>query len=156
MIDRTRHDEEEIRQPIQVHDDLGINLAAAETDNAAFRAAAHRPREMQERARRRSARQNESPQGRQLRLEPIDGRFEALHVGWRHGRFRHPVGDPGRRVRQLGSNREEVPLNPFERRRKIGIDAGGAGRTDAGIQLVNLAIGIDAGVGLGDARVVEQ
>ena len=64
--------------------------------------------------------------------------------------------DPLARIGQLRAEREQVALNANERLVEIGIEAGGARQAEPGVQLVDLAVGVDAGVGLADARAVEQ
>ena len=80
MVHGPGHHKQQIRQPIEIDDHARLDGIGAKADDAAFGAATHRPREMQQRAGRRSARENEPPQRRQLRFEAIDRGFEQLDL----------------------------------------------------------------------------
>ena len=59
MIDDPSHHEQEVREAVHVDDDDRVNGAVAQTDNATFGTAAHRPCEMKRRTGRASAGEDE-------------------------------------------------------------------------------------------------
>jgi hypothetical protein len=81
---------------------------------------------VQQRARRRSARQDEPAERRQLTLEPIDRLLEALDVGFCDRGLGHAVRDPRRRIGQARPEREEILLNLLECAPEVRIETGGA------------------------------
>ena len=95
-------------------------------------------------------------QRRQLGLEPIDQRSSRATSASRRARFRD-AGRSCRRIGEAGAEREQIALDLHERAvdvRRRRVDAIARGR--AGVQLVDLAVRVDPGVGLADARAVEQ
>src|SRR5688572_9697863 len=80
MIDDTRHHEQQIGQTVYVPEHLRFDLIGAERHNRSLGAPADGPRKVQQRARAIAAREDETAQRRQLRLESIDPLFEPLDI----------------------------------------------------------------------------
>ncbi len=95
-------------------------------------------------------------QRRQLGLEPVDDALEPLDVGGGDCRLGHPRGDARRRVGEAGAEGEQVPLDRLEIGDKIRVREERPRGADAGVQLVDLAVGVDAGIGLRHPGLVEQ
>ena len=93
MIDDAGNDEQEIGEPIDVCEQMRLDMIRTERDNRSFGAAAHGPREMQQRTGSIAAGQNEAAQRREFCLESIDPLFESSNVGVRHRDFRDTFCD---------------------------------------------------------------
>ena len=83
-------------------------------------------------------------------------RLESRDVGVGDEGAGHARGQTLRRVGQLRADGEQIALNVHELRIEIGIDAAGAHQPEPGVQLVDLAVRVDARIGLADATVVEE
>ncbi len=156
MIHGARHHEQQIGQSIEVDDQDRLDRAGPERDHAPLGATADGARQVQQRARRRSARQNEPAQRRQLCLETIDRLLEPLDVGVGDRRLRDALRDARRRIGEARPEREQILLHRLDERRHVGVHASRPRGAQAGVHLVHLAVRIDPRVGLGDPRVVEQ
>ena len=157
MIDGARQHEQQIRQPIDVRDQVRLDAVRAERHDRSLRATAHGPREMQQRARAIAAGQNKAAQRRQLGLETIDPVFEALNVGIGHGRLAHPLRDFFGGIGKARAYREQILLQVLEEAGHIAGDlALRAHDSKTGIELVHVPIGGHARIGLRDAGSAEQ
>ncbi len=156
MVDGTRHHEQQVGQAIQIDDDGGVGRSRAEADYTPLGAATDRPRQMQQRPGRRSARQNEAPQRRELRLQAIDRLFELVDLVIGDRGLGHTSGDSRRRVGQPRPDRKQVALDRLEDPADVRVDPGGARGAEARVQLVDLAVRIDPRIRLRDPRIVEQ
>ena len=110
MIDDASNDEQEIGQPIDVCEQMGLDMIRTEGDNRSLGAAAHGPRKMQQRTGSIAAGQNEAAQRRQLDLESIDLLFEPSNIGVRHRDFRDTFGDFFGWVRKPRTDGEQIFL----------------------------------------------
>jgi A/G-specific adenine glycosylase len=155
MIENARDDEQEIGQAIDVAQKHRLD-AWFERYHPALCAAAHRARDVNGRRGRRAAGENEPAQWRQFGLELVDQFFEAADVRVGEAGPSQPRGDPVGRIGELGAERKDVALelqqHRFERPGRIGR----AGEPEPGIELVDVAVGLDPRIVFADARAVEQ
>jgi len=103
-----------------------------------------------------AARQDEPAQRRQRGFERVDPTFQPGDVGFAQQRLLDPCGDVMARVGHHGAHGKQVPLELFEHAANLGIHAFGTGKPEPGVQLIHLAVGVHAGVGLADASAIEQ
>ena len=68
--------------------------------------------------------------------------------------MRPAIRDDG--IREPRTEGEQVLLDRLDRARQIRVRRDGARDSQAGIELVDLPVGVDASVRLGDPRIVEQ
>ncbi len=112
---------------------------------------------MQQSAGAIAAGQDETAQGRELAFEPIDPVFETLDVHIGDGHFRDAIGDLLGRVGQSRADGEQVLLKLFEHRchiaRQLALRAHGA---ETGVELVDIAVRGDAGIGFRHALTSKQ
>ena len=87
-----------------------LHGGVAEPDDVPLGAAAERARDVQGRTDGRSARQDEAPQRLEIGLGGIYPRFEAADVLVAESRLADAPGDPGVRISQPGTEREEIVL----------------------------------------------
>ena len=80
MVDRARHDEQQIGQPVDVSNQDRVDRRL-QRHHPPFGTAADRPRQCSARARLDAAGENEVRERRQLALEPIDQLLEPLDIG---------------------------------------------------------------------------
>ena len=143
MIGGARHHEQQIRQAIQIDDDDRLNGAGPEGDDAALGAAAYCAGEMKPCTLNGPAGENEPPKRRQLLLEGINGLFEPSNVGIDHG-----ASSPARRSAFRAASLAPTAKSSFgsaQRHRQIGMLGRGARGAETRVQLVDLAVRIDAG-----------
>ena len=97
--------------------------------------------------------QHERLQGRERRLECVDGGLERGDL---------VVGDRGdlvrlrRRGREARADVEQRRLHAREDRLDRGLEAGGASEAHGRVRLVHVAVGLDAGVALAHAAAAEE
>lgn len=157
MIDDAGNDEQKIGQPIDVGEQVRLDVIRAERDNRSLGAPAHGPRKMQQRTGSIAARQNETAQRRQLGLESIDPVFEPSNVGVRHRDFRDTVRDLFGWVRKPCADSEQILLQLLDESGNISAEVAlGLDSAKAGIQLIDIAVGGHARVGLRHAGPAEQ
>ena len=129
--------------------------------SVALGAPAHRARLVQERAHPASAREDEGLERLQILLALVHEPLERAHVVGTD--FEHARVLGVRRRRQLAAEVEQLVLDPFEdllepvargARRRVGVEA--ARQTDDGVELVDLAVALDAGRVLRHARAADQ
>ena len=156
MVRDARHHKEQIREAIQVDDDDGLDRAGSESDHTSLGAAADRASEMKLRARRRSSGEDEFTQRRKALFEPIDQQLQLCDLGLGDERLFDALRNPGRGIRKAGANREELGLNLFEHAGQIRIEPRGASGAEAGVQFIDLTIGVDPRIRLRDASFVEE
>ena len=111
---------------------------------------------MERGAGRAAAGEDEAAQRRQFVLEAIDELLEPLDVAGGQRRLGDAVGDLVGRIGQLRAEREQVALDADELGVEVGVDLRGAGEAEPRVQLVDLAVGVDARIALGDPRAVEE
>lgn len=105
----------------------------------------------------RSARQDEAPQRRHLQLELIDPLLEGCDVRLAERSLADAFADPVTRIGQPRANGEQRRLNPVEQIDQIRLRCEmRPGQPQAGREFIDLAIRVDARVGLLYARPVEQ
>jgi hypothetical protein len=80
MISQTREREQEIREAVEVYQKLGRHVAAlGQADHAAFRSAAHRPRQVERDGLGGTRRQHERPERQQLLFRLVHDPLELAH-----------------------------------------------------------------------------
>jgi hypothetical protein len=162
MIDRARHHEQQVREPVDIPDQELVD-GRLQPDHPPLGAPADRPREVKRGAWRGAAGQDEMRQRRQVGLEPIDELLEPFDISLVEDRFgdarRNPVG----RVGEAGAKREQIALKVHEgvddvrERRAVRTRAQRREREpEHGIQLVDLAVRVDAAVAFRNACAAEQ
>jgi phage FluMu protein Com len=153
--------EEQIGKTVQVDETLRIDgLVASQRDGCALGPPANGARQVQIRGGGRSAGHDEAVQGRQGRIEPVDGRFQPGDLFGRYaqmaaGRF---LGFHG--PAQIGAHVEEVVLNAAQQlsipgRRLLHRPVGQEYAQDR-IEFVHFAVRYDTGVILGDTAAIAQ
>src|SRR5687768_6229120 len=157
MIHRSGQHEQQIRQTIDVRQQVRLDVIGAERDNRSLRAPANRSREVQQCASTIASRQNESPKRRQLGFEPIDPVFETLHVAVGDSGFCDALGDFLGRICQPRADGEQILLQLFEQLGDItGELALRAHRAEACVQLVDVSVCRHSRIGFRDAGSAEQ
>lgn len=157
MIDRTRQHEQQIRQAVDVGQQVRLDVIRTKRDDRSLRAAANRSRKVQKRAGAAPARQDESAKRRQLGFEPIDPVFETLHITLGDRHFCDAPGNFLRRVRQARADSEQILLQLFEQPGDIaGQVALRAHGPEARIQLVDVSVRGYSRISFGHARAPKQ
>src|SRR5581483_4272561 len=113
----TAQDEQQVREPVQVFGGQRADRVAVLLDRrpgAAFGPPRHGPGHVQQRRPRRSARQQEAPEHRQILVERVALVLESLDIRLvdPQRRIRRRLG--GDRVRQVGAHVEQLVLHPGE------------------------------------------
>jgi hypothetical protein len=155
-IHNPSHHKQQVREAVHVHEEDRIDGVAPQANDPTFGATADGSREVQRRTRRRSAREDESAQRRKGCFEPIDRQLEALNRVAANRDFFDARSDTSGGIRKARAKGEEILLQRFDQRPDLVIDATGTGDTETGVQFIDLAVRIDARVGLRDTRVVEE
>ena len=107
---------------------------------------------MQRGRRRRAARQDEGGERRELAVEPVDLALQPLDLALAMIRSGSKPFTPRSGVDEVGAEVEQVVLDPRQHGVELRV-AGGvqAGEADAGVGLVDVAIGLDPQAVLADA-----
>ena len=155
LIDGPCQHEQEIGEAIHVADEHGVDWRL-QRDDAALGAAADGPGYVQRRACVRAAGENEPAERRQRVFEAIDQLLEACDVRFGDHRLLDARRQPLSGIGQLGAEREQIALD--------GDNLGADGRVERcrthqpepRVQLVDLAVGLDARVVLARACAVEE
>ena len=155
MIRSSREGEEQVGQAIDVADEHLIDRRT-KGHHAPLGSPADRPRDVQRGGGRRSAREDESSERPQFGLEAVDERFEPRHMLVGHRGFGNPAGNLLHWIRQLRTQPEQIALDTDECGVEVGIELRRSRETHPRVQLVDLAIRVDAVVGLADARPIEE
>ena len=157
MIDNTRHYEQEIRQPIDVCQQMRLDAIGADRHDRSLGAAAHGSREMEQRACAIAARKNEPAEWRKFGFQPINPFLEALHIGVGDRDLRDTLGNFLRGVRQPRADRKQILLQLLEESGNIARELTlCAHRAKTRVQLVDIAVRRYARIRLRDARAAEQ
>jgi hypothetical protein len=155
MIDHAREHEQQVGEAVDVSHQHAVD-GWSQRHHPALRPAADRPGHVQRRTRGTPARQNETPERRQLGFEPIDQLLEPRHiVVAKHG-FRDPGGELFAGIGQLRAEREQIALEVNQLGLDLRVGAGRTRQTDAGIQLVHFAVCVNARVVFFNARAVKE
>jgi hypothetical protein len=96
----------------------------------------------------RTAGEDEPSKRRQFRLQAVDQRLQPFHVGIRQRRLAHALRDALAGIGELRTERKQVLLDANERLVQVGVQPGGTGEAEPGIQLVDVAVRIDPTVSL--------
>ena len=162
MVDRARHDEEQVREPVDVSNQDLVDRRL-ERHHAPLRTTADRPRHVQRCACLDAAREDKMRERGEIGLEPIDQLLEALDVGVVKRRFRHAGGNPIGRIGEPGPERKQIPLDLAERVADIGIPGAlgtavqrGDSKPDEGVELVDFTIRVDARIAFRDAGAAKE
>ena len=157
VVDHARQDEQQVRQPVYVREQLRFHVVLAEGDNAPLGPTTHGSGEMECGARTAPAWEDEAPQGWQLRLEAVDPFLETADISLRDRRLCHSGGNPIGRIRKLGAHGEEVVLQVAEHVQQVGFKAClGPHDPEPCVELVYLAICLHARIAFQHARAAEQ
>jgi len=171
MIDRPRHDEQQVGQPVDVPDQKLMD-GRLQRNHPPLGAAADRARKVERGASLGTAGQDEVRQRREGHLEPIDELLEAIDIGIPK---RH-LGDAWRDliawIGEPGAKRKQIALNLHERGGDVREQPAVRGRADRAprpphgqgrehqaeerVQLVHFAVRIDARVAFRDARAADE
>ena len=157
MVGGPRHREQQIGQAIEVDDHHRLDGILAEQQHRALGAAADGARQVQRRAGRAApsdrmkcrsggisvSSRSIQPSSRATLVVVDDDLLDALR-------------DLVRRIGQPRAEREQIALQRHAHLVEIRRQAGGARHAEARLQLVDVAVGDDARIGLADARAVEQ
>jgi A/G-specific adenine glycosylase len=100
--------------------------------------------------------EDETAKRRQLGLESIDQRLQSRDIGVADRRLGDPVCYLVRGVGELCAQREQVTLDATELLIELGVVERRPRETEPGVQLVDLAVRVDAGVILSDPGAVEE
>ena len=153
----SRHHEQQIGQAVEIHDDDGLDSVGTKTNDTPLGAPADRSAHVQQRTRRRAAGEDEFPQRLQFVLEPIDELFESLQRLIRPPRLLSRARRSASTDRPAARRPRRVP-SEWSRAQPARSASRPAARAapSAGIQLVHLAVRVNPGVRLRDARLVEE
>ena len=162
MIDRARHHEEQIREPVDIPDQKLVN-GWPQRDHPPLGTAADGARKVKRGARLGAARQDKVRQRSEVGLEPIDELLEALDIAILKDRLCDAGRNPVVRIGEPGAKRKQIALNLHDRtgdvRKRRAVGAGVQRRerqAEQGIHFVDLAVRIDTDVAFGDACAAEQ
>jgi hypothetical protein len=162
MVDRTRHHEQHIGEPVDIPNQDLVDWRL-QRNHPPFRAAADRPRHVQRGAGPDTTREDKMRERGKIRLEPIDQLLEALDIGVMKRHLRDAGGNPVRRIGEPGAKRKQIALDLHERVADVG-EPGAVGMAvqrgerepDEGVELVDFAVRVDAGVALRNAGAAEE
>ena len=155
MIHSPREHEEQIREAIDVTEDDAFDRRL-EGDDAPLGATADGPRHMQRGARLRSAGQDEAAERRSLGLEPIDQLLEPEDIAVPERDFGDASGNSLGWISEARAKGEQIALEMLDDGIQFSVEFQRAHETKPRVQLVDFAIGVNAAVGLADARLVEE
>jgi len=162
MVDRPCHHEQQIGEPVDIPNQNLIDRRL-QGHHAPLRAAADRPRHMQRGAGLDAACEDKPSERGKIGLEPIDELLEALDIGVMKRRLRDAGRNPVGRISQPGAKRKQIALDLHERVadvREPGAVRAAAQRcereTEEGVEFVDFAVRIDAGVALRDAGAAKE
>jgi len=162
MVDRTRHHEQQIGEPVDVPDQ-DLFDRRLQRHHAPFRAAADRPRHVQRGAGLDATCKDKMRERGEIRLEPIDQLLEALDIGVMKRRLRDAGGDSVGRIGKTGAQRKEIALDLDERAADVGEPGAvrvaaqyGECEPDEGVELVGFAVRVDAGIALRNAGAAKE
>src|SRR5262245_43641237 len=110
MIGDASEHEQQIREPVEVDDQVRIDRRGPETDHGPLRSPAHSAGEMQHRAGWTAAGKDEAAKRWQLRLETIDQPLQANGVRFSDRRLRTAVGDALGWIGKMRSDGKEILL----------------------------------------------
>ena len=119
MVDRTRHHEEQIGEPVDIPNQDQVDRRL-QRHHAPLRAAADRPRKVQPGAGLDAARKNKMRERRKIGLEPIDELLEALDIGVMKRRLRDAGGNLVGGIGEPGAKRKQIALDLHERVADVG------------------------------------
>ena len=156
MVHASRHHEEQVGQAVDVCEQGRLDGVWPERDDATLGASADRAREVERRPGGTAAREDEAPERWQLGLEPIDDLLESTCRFVTEGGLLDPAGDPVAGIGEPCSDRVQVTLQTNDRRVDLRVHAARARNAEGSVELVHLAVGFNARVGLRDARAVEE
>jgi hypothetical protein len=162
MVDRARHDEEQVREPVDVSNQDLVERRL-ERHHAPLRTPADRPRHVQHGAGRDATREDKMRERGEFGLEPIDQLLEALDVGVMKRRLRDTGSDLLGGIGEPGAKRKQIALNLHERVADIGIPGAlgtavqrGDSKPDEGVELVDFTIRVDARIAFRDAGAAKE
>ena len=162
MVDRARHDEEQVREPVDVSNQDLVDRRL-ERHHAPLRTTADRPRHVQRCACLDAAREDKMRERGEFGLEPIDQLLEALDIGVMKRRLRDTGGDLLAGIGEPGAKRKQIALNLYERVADVG-EPGTVSTTaqcgddepEKGVELVDFTIRVDARIAFRDAGAAKE
>jgi hypothetical protein len=162
MVNRTRHHEQQIGEPVDIPDQDLVDRRP-QRHHAPLRTPADRPRHVQRGTGLDAAGEDKMRERGEIGLEPIDQLLEALDIAVMKHRLGDAGGDPFGGIGEPGANRKEIALDLDERvadigePRAVGTTADRCEReAEKGVQLVDLAVRVDAEVALRDTAAVKE
>ena len=154
MACRTRHHEQEVGEPIQIDDDDRLHRSLSQPDDAALGTPADRSGQVQPGAADAAPGQDEPPQRWSSASNP------SIHCSRRSTSASWMTAFSTRlAMRAEGSARRAPTAKAGVALSRAGISrrrTSGAGRAETGIELVHVAVSLDARVGLRHTRLVEE
>ena len=162
MVDRARHDEQQIRESVDVSNQDLLDRRP-QRDHAPFGTAADRPRHVQHGACFDAAREDKMRERWEIGLEAIDQLFEALDIGIVNHGLRHAGRNPLGGIGKPGAERKQIALDQDERVVDVG-EPGALGTTgqrgdrkaEKGVELVDFAVRVNASIALRNARAAKE
>lgn len=162
MVDRPRHHEQQIGEPVDIPNQDLIDRRL-QGHHAPLRAAADCPRHVQRGTGLDAACEDKMRERGEIGLEPIDELLETFDIGVMKRRLGDAARNPVGRISEPGAKRKQIALDLDERVADVGEP--GAVRmaaercereTEEGVELVDFAVRIDAGVALRDAGAAKE
>ena len=89
-------------------------------------------------------------------IELIDLLLESLHMAISDHGLRNPIGNPGGWIGEPSAHGKQVTLNRLQTSGYIGINDERAYNAEAGVQLVDLSVRLDARIGLRNADLPKE
>ena len=155
MVHRAREHEQQVGETIDVPHQHRVDRGF-ESHHPPLRSPADGASDVQRRARRAAASEDEPTERGQLGFVPIDKLLEPHHIVVSERGFGHASGDLFTRIGQLRPEREEIALQANEFVRDFTVGARGTRQAQAGVQLVDVPVRFDARLALADTCAVEK
>jgi hypothetical protein len=157
MIRRTRKHEEQVGEPIDVRQEMRVDILGTQRHDRALGSPANRAREMEQGACVAAAWKNESAKRRQIGFEAIDPAFEPLSIGIADRGLRSAVRNLLGRIGEARTNGKQVVLQTAQQLADIGGQIRlRQGYSKAGVQLIDVAVGRHARVGFLNAGTAKK
>jgi len=156
VVGGASHGEEQVREPIDVCHEQSRDFITSERDDRALGTPTHRTRHVQLRAGSSAPGEDELPKGRKLGFKRVDPLLQPRHGPIVEHRLFDACRDSMTRIGEERSEREEITLKAIEHLDEIAIGDVRSNQTEPRRQFIDVAVGVDARIRLGDARAIEQ
>src|SRR5262245_17433573 len=154
QVRRSREDEEEVGEPVQVDRHQGIQLdLLGSVEHGALRPPADGPRDVDARRGLGSAGKHEALQLLELGVEPVTVDLERIDLRLRHPQAAIPHAE---RHADVGADVEQLVLDALEDGSDLRQDVAGERDADQRVELVDRPEGADPAVELGHAAAVAE